>query len=1098
MTTSLLIAIINSYQNYSNFKRIFNFYVSCELNAVRSFEVNCLDKSSGDNINLAKDSRFVVPGDIIQIVAGSKFMCDVIILRGYCAVSEGDITGESRIEMKSQLPNNSVKFDYTNNYNSLIFAGSSIEQCNSTNESEKVYALVINTGINTLRGNSIQNTLFPKKSNFTTLRQRIIYFIIIALLWVVYFLLVTYIYYYIHLKEALSVEEKNTHFTQYIKVCIEIVVVLFPPTLPICFIFICFYFQYKLGNKNIKCLSDTRLYAAGRVNILILDKTGTLTEDEVEFYGFQTTLVSQLESNPRRVTEFDRVETDAKLYNKIYLDFWKMFSNDPDNPVFDNYEENYQFNMIYFLECLATCHGVDRMNNESLGNSVDIKILNKVQWLQDKSQFVKNDNDALKYDIYPKNSFKITEDTIFRNLKEEGSVKSNPFRHTILKRFPFDSKYQSMSVIVKNNFDNSFRYFIKGAPEKIFHICDTSSIPLEFHEVLEDHTKQGFRVLACATKTLPEKKDYDIGFDRRIYETKLRFLGFILFKNKLKSDSKILIDKLKQTDIKLVMSTGDNPFTSISVARECNLISNNIDNIYLCELEKTITDDNEKLRCYAVHNEKKVNEIGDSRDVNFITGGIDDRNYKSEMTGQHKRISKLKTQRKTKALSISSNEIKNSIKHDKSSKIILMQRKTITQDICLEDPFKNVQDVLTKLRKFVDKAKNNIVAISGKAFNYIMEKYDQEKELNKDLESKFISNSKLNENTYEELLHIIEHNCKVFYRMQPNDKVSLVNFYKSNPQNLIAMCGDGSNDCGALFCADVGIAIRKKSGANISSHFFYDENSIGCIDVILKNGRSCIENSILVLKFTFSYSVLQMTYILFLYSHNSDMSPSQYLYLDIFTLLILCLIGAKLSANYSFEKDGEEDALFSVEWFISLIAQIILAIITAVSIIFQQINIKVLHIKTIKSYINDKHQTDVLDRKINIINSHCFLLNAFQNITLMFVFNSKSRHRKVYYLNKVYIAYMGLLLFYLVAVVTLPDIFKGNSLMFGFRIVEIEYLQFKQQYEENDKMRILLAMTYFLYFFSALILDFLVNKIFRFKINFDKLDNDNKFENLRK
>ena len=142
----------------------------------------------------------------------------------------------------------------------------------------------------------------------------------------------------------------------------------------------------------------------------------------------------------------------------------------------------------------------------------------------------------------PPNSFKITEASIFKN--PDSGHKINPFKHTILKRFDFDSKYQSMSVIVKNNFDNSFRYFIKGAPERIFHICEKNSIPTEFNEMLEEHTKNGFRVLACATQLLPEKQDYPLDNDRGKYETKLRFLGFVLFKNRLKVDSKSVINKI--------------------------------------------------------------------------------------------------------------------------------------------------------------------------------------------------------------------------------------------------------------------------------------------------------------------------------------------------------------------------------------------------------------------------------------------------------------------------------------------------------------------------------------------------------------------------
>ena len=142
-----------------------------------------------------------------------------------------------------------------------------------------------------------------------------------------------------------------------------------------------------------------------------------------------------------------------------------------------------------------------------------------------------------------------------------------------------------MSVIVKNNFDNTYRYFIKGAPERICYICDKESIPADVNEILEEHTKLGYRVLACATKVLPDKEDYEIEVDRFKFEHKLHFLGFVLFKNRLKVDTKSVISKMNKTNIKLVMATGDNPFTSINIARECDIIHENINNVYLCNFQ---------------------------------------------------------------------------------------------------------------------------------------------------------------------------------------------------------------------------------------------------------------------------------------------------------------------------------------------------------------------------------------------------------------------------------------------------------------------------------------------------------------------------------
>ena len=55
-------------------------------------------------------------------------------------------------------------------------------------------------------------------------------------------------------------------------------------------------------------------------------------------------------------------------------------------------------------------------------------------------------------------------------------------------------------------------------------------------------------------------------------ESRLQFLGFIIFENKLKEATFEVIEELNEAGIRQVMCTGDNVLTAISVARECSLI----------------------------------------------------------------------------------------------------------------------------------------------------------------------------------------------------------------------------------------------------------------------------------------------------------------------------------------------------------------------------------------------------------------------------------------------------------------------------------------------------------------------------------------------
>jgi len=130
--------------------------------------------------------------------------------------------------------------------------------------------------------------------------------------------------------------------------------------------------------------------------------------------------------------------------------------------------------------------------------------------------------------------------------------------------------------------------------------------------------------------------------------------------------------------------------------------------------------------------------------------------------------------------------------------------------------------------------------------------------------------------------------------MNPDDKVKLINYFKLDSNAVVAMCGDGANDCGALLSADIGISLNDSHGSKrITSHFSYKYNSINCIEIILRIGRACFENNIMILKYIILYASLQLTIVLCLYSENRDISDTQYFYQDCFITLISCILAAK-------------------------------------------------------------------------------------------------------------------------------------------------------------------------------------------------------------
>jgi len=153
-------------------------------------------------------------------------------------------------------------------------------------------------------------------------------------------------------------------------------------------------------------------------------------------------------------------------------------------------------------------------------------------------------------------------------------------------------------LISISNISGEFPYlymFSKGSFESISRLCKTETIPVEAAEIAKDMSKKGIYVLAVACKNLNfmygegDKSCYEIigagggkgqnNIDkilelakRKDLENDLTFLGFIYFKNKLKSTTPGAIQELKKGKIKCIIITGDSVWTGVKIASECGII----------------------------------------------------------------------------------------------------------------------------------------------------------------------------------------------------------------------------------------------------------------------------------------------------------------------------------------------------------------------------------------------------------------------------------------------------------------------------------------------------------------------------------------------
>ena len=130
--------------------------------------------------------------------------------------------------------------------------------------------------------------------------------------------------------------------------------------------------------------------------------------------------------------------------------------------------------------------------------------------------------------------------------------------------------------------------------------------------------------------------------------------------------------------------------------------------------------------------------------------------------------------------------------------------------------------------------------------------------------------------------------CAVFARMSPKQK-SVVVEELQKLEYVVAMCGDGANDCGALKSADVGVSLSD-SEASVASHFTSKIQDITCIPVVVKEGRTALVTSFSIFKFMALYSVTEFTSVVILYWWLSNLGDWQYLYIDLIQVFALALV----------------------------------------------------------------------------------------------------------------------------------------------------------------------------------------------------------------
>uniref|UniRef100_A0A8C8IMU2 Polyamine-transporting ATPase 13A3 n=1 Tax=Oncorhynchus tshawytscha TaxID=74940 RepID=A0A8C8IMU2_ONCTS len=475
-------------------------------------------------------STDLVPGDVMVIPSNGTIMpCDAVLISGTCIVNESMLTGESVPVTKTNLPNpgegdkeGDAAYSMEEHKRHTLFCGTHVIQTRFYS-GELVKAVVVRTGFSTAKGQLVRSILYPKPTDFKLYRDAYLF-----LLCLVAIAGIGFVY-----SIVLSIMN-NTIIIE----SLDIITITVPPALPAAMTAGIVYAQRRLKRIGIFCISPQRINICGQLNLVCFDKTGTLTEDGLDLWGVQ------------------RVEKGT-------------FHLSEENAYKDTLVKS------QFVACMATCHSLTNIDGKLSGDPLDLKMFEATGWILEEATEEETSlhNRIMPTVVRPPKQL-MPPEPVMSPEQDMELYDLSAYEIGIVRQFPFSSALQRMCVVARLLGEKRMDAYLKGAPEVVASLCKKDTVPEDFAEVLEDYTKQGFRVIALAHRRLESKLTWHKvqNVNRDQMEANMEFLGLIIMQNKLKAETSGVLQDLRRAHIRTVMVTGDNMLTAISVARDCGMI----------------------------------------------------------------------------------------------------------------------------------------------------------------------------------------------------------------------------------------------------------------------------------------------------------------------------------------------------------------------------------------------------------------------------------------------------------------------------------------------------------------------------------------------
>jgi len=470
-----------------------------------------------DGNRIVINSTQLVPGDIIELQEGDLVPADARIIDATnLTTNESIITGESVPVKKyhNQLDNNKLINIPIHDQTNMLFKGTSIVIGITR-------ALVVATGQSTYIG-SIHHTIqgidaeMPLKQELDTLAHWILVFIISMCC----SLLILGIM-------------MGKPFNELLVMLTALFICVVPEGLPVVLTLVLVTGAYRMAQSRILVKRMQAVEALGRATILLIDKTGTLTRNEM-------------------------------MVSHVYADglSWKVTGNgyQPLGTITTDHQEKLSHNNPV-LRKLATAGG----------------LLSHAQLHYNKE----TDQFTLKGDPTDAALLVFTQKMGFTR---ESLVTS----HTLLHEIPFDSHTQyhagfytdSIVSLSSGKTSTTGVCYCIGSSEVILKHCykNQSDIPQEITHELERLLSSGLRVIVIAehifdTSAIPS--DNSPLFFEKLLDQEFTFLGILALNDAIRSDVAQMVKQVRNAGIRVIMITGDHQTTAAYVARTVGILQEN-------------------------------------------------------------------------------------------------------------------------------------------------------------------------------------------------------------------------------------------------------------------------------------------------------------------------------------------------------------------------------------------------------------------------------------------------------------------------------------------------------------------------------------------